>query len=158
MKNRHFTPIVLFISLFIGNSVIAQKGVQVLNLTCNNFTNPAGVLAQPVFSWQLTTDENGQMQTAYQIMVASSEKNLVDNKGDIWDSQKVVSDKQTHIEFKGQTLKSSSIYYWKIKVWDKNNKASVWSKNAHFITGLVVENDKKAQWITSNKEKGQAAP
>ncbi len=158
MKNTFYTPILWLISFFISHSAIAQKDVQVTHLTCNHFTNPAGVLAQPVFSWQSMTDENGQMQTAYQIIVASSEKNLAKDKGDIWDSQKVVSDKQTHTEFKGQTLKSSTIYYWKIKVWDKNNKVSAWSKNAHFITGLVSENDIKAQWITSNKEKGQAAP
>ena len=159
MKKIFYIPVFLLATcLFISHSTFAQIDLKVTYLTCNHFTNPTGVLDKPVLGWQSEARENGQLQTGYQIIVASSEKNLTLDKGDVWDSQKVVSANQNNIKYGGKPLESSKIYYWKVRVWDKNNKASAWSKNVYFITGITKKEDFKAQWITSNKAKGQPAP
>ena len=59
-------------------------------LRCDLGENPLGVdLAQPRLSWKLISDQNGQLQTAYQILVASDPEQLANNQGDLWDSGKV---------------------------------------------------------------------
>ena len=45
-----------------------------LELKCEYAVDPLGVeVPQPRFSWVLESDQRGQMQSAYQILVASSE-------------------------------------------------------------------------------------
>ena len=43
----------------------------------------------PEYSWQVP--QQAVSQSAYQLLVATSEQNLVNNFGDVWDSQKVTS-------------------------------------------------------------------
>ena len=60
--------------------------VDVTNLTCEYLTNPLGIDAkEPQLSWQLASDQRGQKQTAYRLLVASSEEKLSKGEGDLWD-------------------------------------------------------------------------
>jgi len=52
----------------------------------------------------------GVRQTAYQILVASSEKLLAEDRGDLWDSGKVESGKSDCIEYAGQALSPATRY------------------------------------------------
>lgn len=144
-------------SLIGCSNAFSQNGLEVVELTCNHLTDPAGV-TNPAFSWKMLSKLNGQSQSAYQIMIASSLKNLSLNKADVWNSKKVQSGNQLNIGLTSIKLASSKNYYWKVKVWNKTNEASVWSKSARFITGIFSKEEIKGNWITSNKEKGQAAP
>jgi len=89
----------------------------------------------------------GQKQTAYQILVASSEELLKKDKGDLWDSGKVVSDQSSQVEYKGKPLESFVICHWKVKVWvekaetgnlkPEREAVSGWSKPAVWTMGLL---------------------
>jgi len=151
--------ITLFIIFCASSSdIFSQNSLRVTSVSCNHFDHATGVLETPVFGWKLVTNQNDQSQTAYQIIVSSTKKNSEANIGDIWDSKKIVSADQINIPFGGKALESSANYYFKVKVWDKNDQPSTFSKANSFITGLVNAADFKANWITSNKLKGQAAP
>lgn len=64
-----------------------MPNVTPLGLTCEYAVNPLGLdVVKPRFSWILESDERGQMQSAYQILVASSEEKLNADAGDKWDS------------------------------------------------------------------------
>ena len=119
------------------------------HLKCEYLSNPEGIDMQaPRFFWKLTSNEDAQYQTAYQILVATSQDKLDQNIGDAFDSKKVVNSKSTQIEYKGKRLEPATQYFWKVKVWDKNKVASEWSETAKFSTGLFnVEDWKGAQWI-----------
>jgi alpha-L-rhamnosidase len=68
----------------------------------------------------------------------------------LWDSGKVVSDQSIHVEYAGPQLLSSQRYFWRIRVWDNEDKASAWS-DAHFWEmGLLSENDWQTAWIQPN--------
>jgi len=68
-----------------------------LELKCEYAVNPLGIdTPQPRFSWILESSQRGQMQTAYQILVASSEERLKANIGDKWDSKKITSDQSVN--------------------------------------------------------------
>ena len=126
----------------------AHAAVSVGGLRCEYATNPLGVeVAHPRLSWLLTSPQRGEMQTAYQVLVASSEEKLKAGEGDLWDSGKVASDQSAQIPYQGQTLSSRQHCYWKVRVWDKNGEASGYSDPATWEMGLLSPSDWKATWI-----------
>ncbi|MBO9727326.1 MAG: family 78 glycoside hydrolase catalytic domain [Chitinophaga sp.] len=138
----------LFFLLLISAATMAQK-VRVQRLLCNGqANNPIGIdAAKPTFSWQLYADIPHVKQTAYRILVADNPALLARNKGNIWDSRKVVSDESIQILYAGKTLHAATLYYWKVMVWN-NGVASDWSEPASWQSGLYKADDwKKAQWI-----------
>jgi hypothetical protein len=92
-------------------------------------TNPL-----PHFSWFVGGTES--MQTAFQILVASDEKMLQQNKGDVWDSGKVDSRQSVSVPFSGNQLNENSAYWWKVKTWDQNGIESDYSIPQKFNTGI----------------------
>ena len=84
----------------------ARKPVPV-QLRCEYFNNPLGIEAmRPRLSWIITSDQRGKKQTAYQVLVASSESLLKQNKGDLWDTGKVQSDQSVLVAYNGKPLTS----------------------------------------------------
>src|SRR5208283_4733300 len=66
------------------------EGLRVGDLRCEYLCNPLGIdVAAPRLSWVLESDQRGQRQDAYQVLVASSPDLLAQEKGDLWDSGKV---------------------------------------------------------------------
>jgi len=117
-------------------------------LTCEYSTNPLGVdTARPRFGWVLKSNERGQMQSAYQILVAGSAEKLRANVADKWDSGKVDSDRSVNTDYRGKALASGERCCWKVRVWDKQGRPSVWSEPANFEMGLLKQSDWKGQWI-----------
>lgn len=117
-------------------------------LRCEYRVNPLGIdVVNPRLSWELESDERGQKQTAYQVIVASSGDRLEQNEGNLWDSGKVQSDETTAIVYIGAPLTSEQDCFWKVKVWDRDDKASKWSQSAKWSVGLLKPEDWKAQWI-----------
>ena len=102
----------------------------------------------PRLTWILESAERGQKQTAYRILVASSEKNLKRDTGDLWDSAQVASDETVNIPYAGHPLPSGQRCFWKVKTWDQDGKESAWSKPAVWCMGLLKPEDWKAQWIS----------
>src|SRR5689334_7654773 len=97
-------------------------------LRCEYLTNPLGIdEKQPRLSWIVQSRERGQKQTAYRILVASNEDTLKENRGDEWDTGKVTSDETSGIVYGGKPLTSHTRRYWKVQVWDKDDKPSAWS-------------------------------
>jgi alpha-L-rhamnosidase len=125
-------------------------------LRCEYLVCPLGIDAlYPRLSWIVKSDDRGQYQTAYRIIIASNEDLLDDEKGDLWDTGKISSDQTCHIKYKGKSLKSQMYCYWQVKVWDKNDDVSEWSQKAFWSMGLIQPKDWKAKWIglTSKKKK-----
>ncbi|MCP4121255.1 MAG: family 78 glycoside hydrolase catalytic domain [Bacteroidetes bacterium] len=144
------------VASFIGCKEEAR--VQITNLYCEYLTNPKGIDAtHPQLSWQLKSDQRGQRQIAYRLLVASSQEKLAKDEGDLWDSGKIKSDQSRHIEYNGKSLQSRTLCFWKVMVWpalseaegDKDGKPSAWSEPAFWSMGLLEKDDWTAQWIGS---------
>jgi alpha-L-rhamnosidase len=122
--------------------------VAVERMRCELRTNPMGIDAQnPRLSWNIISDTRGQKQTAYRILVASSIEKLDCDIGDIWDSGKVNSGRSDNIEYEGKALTSDNKYFWKVRIWDKNERPAEWSASAFWTTGLFEGAEWKAKWI-----------
>jgi alpha-L-rhamnosidase len=119
-----------------------------INLRCESQTNPAGIDdIQPRLSWWMQSGERCQRQIAYHVLVATSENILQGDEGDLWDSGKVMSGESAHIQYAGKPLISGMKCFWKVRIWNSENKVSPWSRNACWIVGLLNENEWKGSWI-----------
>ena len=99
-----------------------------VDLRCEYLNNPLGIdVARPQLNWKIadvqskTTNQKSEMpravrQTAYQVLVASSEKLLKEGKADLWDSGRVESGQSVNVEYKGKELESLVICHWKVSV------------------------------------------
>src|SRR5689334_21074091 len=68
----------------------SKAGLMPVNLRCEYAVNPIGIdVIKPRLSWTFEASERGQWQTAYQVLVASSEAKLTANQGDLWDTGKI---------------------------------------------------------------------
>jgi alpha-L-rhamnosidase len=160
---------VLVISLLIGIILIlngcadlpeyqamlmwGRMGVRVDNLRCEYRVNPHGIdVVKPRLSWVLNSEQRGQKQTAYRILVASSEEKINHDQGDLWDTGKVNSQKSIQIVYGGRPLESRMSCYWKVRIWDSDSKPSDWSKPAFWTMGLLEQEDFKAEWIGYDAE------
>ncbi|MHA1458639.1 MAG: glycoside hydrolase family 78 protein, partial [Promethearchaeota archaeon] len=119
------------------------------DLRCEYLFNPICIdIPKPRFSWLLTHDERNQTQSAYQIIM-SSDKNLSKSeKGDMWESGKVISDNNANITYEGNPIEGDKLYFWRVKWWDKNGEESGYSQINHFGTAFIDESDWKAKWIS----------
>src|SRR5690349_3746378 len=62
-----------------------RSPVQLEALKTEHLTDALGIeTSQPRFSWWLKSAERGQLQTAYQVLVATSLERLQADSGDLW--------------------------------------------------------------------------
>jgi len=139
--------LVLCALLLEGTAQMAEA-VSVDRLRCEYAVNPLGIdVAKPRLSWIVRSERRGETQTAYQILVATSEDALNADRGDLWDSGKVSSDQSVHVPYAGKDLTSRMRCYWKVRVWDRDGKPSPYSRPAYWEMGLLNPGDWKAKWI-----------
>ena len=98
---------VLLASVLVGSGLARAQAIQVEDLRCEYLKDPLGIdAAQPRLSWILESQQRGQRQTAYQVLVASSPAALDRDQGDVWDSGKVASDETAQVAYAGKPLAS----------------------------------------------------
>jgi hypothetical protein len=127
---------------------LPDTSLSISQLRCSGLENPAGIELTPNFSWILKGSHRGQIQTAYQIIVSSDSEMIKSHKGIMWDSGKTLSGESAWIPYKGSQLQSGKEYFWRIRVWDEDDKSFQWSKTGKFVTGLFTKKDwSNAGWI-----------
>jgi alpha-L-rhamnosidase len=157
-KLRASGSVIFLVSIFLSSALLAPlpctakeytgQGLAPTSLRCEYRVDPLGIeeLA-PRLSWVVESAAREQRQTACRLLVASSEKLLSQNQGDLWDTGKVASDETIGTIYRGQPLASHQRCFWKVKVWDKDDRESPWSKPALWSMGLLQPGDWKADWI-----------
>ena len=86
----------------------------------------------PEYSWIVPS--TAVAQQAYQVLVASSEKNINQNIGDVWNSGQVRSSQSANVSHVGDTLRASTRYFWKVRLWDHNNRVTKYAAAQSFLT------------------------
>ncbi len=108
-------------------------------LRCEYQANPLGLdEPAPRFSWKIKSDEDGVMQTAFQIQVK-----------DMWDSGKVDSGQSVFVPYAGKTLLPFTCYPWRVRIWH-GSVCSDWAES-RFETGRMAS-PWQAQWIGAPKD------
>lgn len=88
---------------------------------------------RPRYGW-IVPDE-AVIQKAYQVLVSSSLEASQRNVGDIWDSGQVRGRQSSKIMHDGTPLKADTDYFWKVRIWDQDNRLSNYSEAQRFTTG-----------------------
>jgi alpha-L-rhamnosidase len=147
MKKLLWTVSMQFVCLW------AISQIRVTGLLCENLAYPIGIDArEPRLTWQLVSDKRDVRQTAYAIRVTDDPRNFNRENALVWNSGKVMSDSSVQVVYKGTPLKSGKKYYWEVRVWDINAKASPWSLPAEWQMGMLLAGDWKAKWIETGFE------
>ncbi|MEC7356881.1 MAG: polysaccharide deacetylase family protein [Verrucomicrobiota bacterium] len=102
----------------IYEPLLARLGIIPKALKCDTSSN------SPVFSWEIETTRP-QGQSAYQILVASSERVIDSDEGDLWDSGKVESNQSSEISYAGKSLSRVEKLYWKVRCWNDPDEAEI---------------------------------
>ncbi|HYG33896.1 MAG TPA: family 78 glycoside hydrolase catalytic domain, partial [Clostridia bacterium] len=137
----------------------AVSELKVNDLRCEYVRDPLGMdSSAPRLFWKLESPQQGQRQTAYEILAATSAELLSRNRGDLWDSGKVKSDENLHISYAGKPLRSSQKVFWKLRVWDEEGRRSSWSDVASWTMGVMKESEWQANWIGTGAEKPAEDP
>jgi alpha-L-rhamnosidase len=149
------SPILLILaSSFFPPALAAESVLHPVDLRCEYLKNPLGIdRIHPRLSWRLQAAPSGGrglMQSAFQILVAASEPALADDKGDLWDSGKMDSDRSNLVTYAGKPLESHQFCWWKVRIWDQKGTASAWSEPAVWTMGLLQPGDWDAKWIGLN--------
>ncbi|MEI8376361.1 MAG: glycoside hydrolase family 78 protein [Planctomycetota bacterium] len=150
---RRFAACMITAAIAVLFFIPAASATNPTNLRCEYLANPLGIDSQkPRLSWLMEAavqmaDVRGQKQAAYQVMVASTPALLAKDQGDLWDSDQVASDQSIQVEYAGKPLGSWMVCHWKVRAWDKDGKASDWSKPALWTMGLLKPEDWQAKWI-----------
>lgn len=162
MKYRHVVgrTLCVIIALFactMSSSFPQQQKSDKMNpnilpaeLRCEYLAEPRGIdEVKPRLSWLLEVKDKtrGQKQTAYEILVSTSEKKLGADEADLWNSRKVESAQSNQVEYGGKALTPRLRCYWKVRVWDKDGNVSPWSATACWTMGLLEKSDWVAKWI-----------
>lgn len=90
--------------------------------------------AQPEFGFVTSAGR----QSAFQILVASSQETLDAGQGDVWDSGKKSSEQSVDIQYGGSPLAAGKSYYWKVRSWDAADVPSSWSDAQKFTMAATL--------------------
>ena len=154
--NIHLMTAVLFGMMTAGCS---NSNLQVGDLRTEGLADPLGIdRVHPQLSWIITSAEQGEKQTAYRVLVASSRENIEQDRGDLWDSQKVDADQSVDVLYQGSPLETGTEAFWKVKVWDAGGRSSAWSPVAMWTMGMLKEDDWQARWIGLDRAVGTDRP
>ena len=107
--------------------------------------------SKPEFSW--IVPKEAVVQKGYQVLVASSEQITNNNIGDVWDSGNVRSSQSVDVELNGDPLKENTTYFWKVRIFDKDNRLSEYSGPQQFTTGEFGDKLTSHNWFEIEKIK-----
>ena len=150
-------PAICWMGLLLISSRACGAGVD--DLRCEYLREPPGVDSrQPRLSWIINSDRRGERQTAFQVLVASTEELLSRDQGDLWDSGKVERGQSVQVEYAGRPLESRQRCHWKVRIWDKDGQPAAWSRPSLWTMGLLKAEDWRAKWITMQVSAGLPHP
>ena len=125
--------------------------IRVVGLKADYLDRPIGLHnTQPLLSWRLESSSRGSYQSAYRILVATSDSLLQRGQPDLWDSGKIVSRKSVAIGYRGKPLQSRQGCWWRVEAWDQNGVASGGCETGYWEMGLLSPTDWKARWLSAD--------
>src|SRR5689334_17109992 len=107
------------LGILIAGALQAAPSLQPQQLRCEYRVNPQGFdVSSPRLSWILAAvnpKAHALHQSAYRVMVASSEQALRANTGDLWDSGRIESTDSIQIAYRGKPLASGAAAFWRVQ-------------------------------------------
>ena len=151
------TVFLVLIYQCITTSILAQ--ISVSGLLVENKINPVGISEMyPRLTWQLQSTKRNVTQSAFEIRVSESLNSLQIGSDLIFHTGKIPSDQSVYVQFTGNTLKPGRKYYWQVRAWDQNDRASKWSEPGFWVMSLMEPENWTAKWIEANIRESESRP
>jgi arylsulfatase A-like enzyme len=131
-KVKHFDSTLDAMAVNLSNNSTAAP----INRHVEMIRQPSGqklIDQNPEFGWQVP--EGVDFQSAYQVLVSTSAQKNKQNIGDVWNSGKVLENKVANITYEGEPLSPNQTYYWKVRIWDADNRTGRYSESQSFQIG-----------------------
>lgn len=142
------------LSLFLMSSISSLSLQNPENLRCESVLNPLGINEdKPLLSWNIVSDQQNQLQLAYEIIVDENIRDIEQQKGKVWSTGKVISSQSHNVLYTGNPLEPFKRYYWRVRIYDNEDRASDWSTVAWFETAMLKDSDWKGLWIDDGSVK-----
>ena len=106
----------------------------------------------------LASDQRGQRQTAYQVVVASSPELLKQGQGDLWDSGKVASDRAVPSSTPAGRWGPTSGASGRSECGTKTARRQTWSSPASWSMGILDPAEWRGKWLGYVQETPPATP
>lgn len=157
----NFKAIFLFLlctSLFVISGCCDTNRISVATLECNGQESPVAIDdPTPVFSWKISSIERGFIQKGYEIIVADNIEDAEKCVGNMWSCKNNGSDNSIMVYYDGKPFKSSSNYFWRVRVKSVSGECSPWSKVSGFSTGILETKEwNNAEWIAMEPTKKES--
>ncbi|WP_316818055.1 alpha-L-rhamnosidase [Pedobacter nyackensis] len=137
----------LALSVLAGVQISLADTIKPISMRCEHMRRPIGIDASsPRLSWKMLDDREGARQTAYRITIGFDSAGLMSEKRILWTSKKLNSSANL-VQYKGVPLQPFTKYYWKLEIWDKDNKA-VQPAISSFETGMMGMDNWRGNWIS----------
>lgn len=113
--------------------------------------NPIGIDNPiPRLSWKISDCRQGARQIAYRIIVGTDSTDVFNERGNVWDTKTLKSDRIL-VTYQGKGLEPFSCYYWKVISWGMDGKQTSSSVNS-FETGMMRMKNWKGSWIGDGRD------
>jgi alpha-L-rhamnosidase len=156
---KHVLPLVIILGFMTETTFAAGVPTKADFLKCEQLVEPSAINhLRPALSWRMVSSAQGKSQKAYRILVSGSLDGLKRDKGDYWDSGKVVSSHCTMVPYVGAPLKSRTQVFWKVMIWDEQDKPSPWTSPASWAMGLLRPDDWSSKWIGASVDADPDSP
>ena len=153
------------LTLAANGTQAQQSAIRAQRLQCEYLQDPIGIdTPAPRLSWvcvagnSTDTASRSLRQTAWQVLVASSPQILAKDRGDYWNSGKIASDRSIAVAYAGTKLKALQQCFWKVRVWDNDDRPSAWSEPAQWTMALTNETQWQAKWLGYAPQSEQRHP
>jgi alpha-L-rhamnosidase len=159
---KNIIPVLLTVLLFSCSDTTLPPPE---GLLCELLRNPEKAVITdsiPEFSWVFPV--SGITQNACRILVASSSSILSEGKADYWDSGKLLTSESVNLEYGGKTLIPNKSFWWKVRIWDKNERESAYSEPQQFNTSYFQNSNDEwpgksdyvelsnSTWVSENRQ------
>jgi putative heme-binding domain-containing protein len=124
-------PVFWIVAIAVGTEVSvlqAKTSAAPQKLASQAVGNALGLaLNEYAFSW------DAPAQTGYRVLVASDEKKLAADVGDLWDSGLRHSGKKSGILCRGRAMRPGTEVWWKVRSWNADAVPGEWSAPERFM-------------------------
>ncbi|RZK19094.1 MAG: alpha-rhamnosidase [Pedobacter sp.] len=123
----------------------------IIGLKCEHLISPIGIdNPNPRLSWMMKDERKGAVQQAYRIIVGTDSLNLSGKMDVQWDSGQTSSGNNL-VNYNGRALMLFTKYFWRVEVWDKDNKL-ISSSISSFETGMMGMGNWRGTWISDRND------
>jgi hypothetical protein len=120
-------------------------------LRVNLLEQPLGIQnTDPSFSWVDNAPDQNESQTAYQLLISTSLDKLNQNIGDTIDTGEVFSAESSYVKISNLLLSKDSLYYWKVRIWNKSNVVGLYSDPQAITTATDWSGGTNPIWVNTN--------